>query len=436
MLTELPVLMGYGFCLDPNQADCFNLSYSPALSQHIDQAKTKRKNASYAGHLSETTTTKPEGNSSDNPEASEVGQSSGREIESNPLKDVKFVMLGNNDYRFSTGFLADCSLALLNGRERNQHMACNLDAYKFSSNSLSRNKLHTLCSIMMILQDKRAEIRKHDNDFSFPPRTQNQSYASIYRSSQSGILNGVLACLSSTLQTITQLKFQEQSRVIHLKDILMTTSRPKQLKPHFREVVHAGVGSRDPHKVSQRRGVEFAFAVWLCGLRLLHLHDSDGRRRRGEIGDFAALSTTDPVLYSWIGFLCSHYPSSQPDQPGDGEEEESDLAKWLAGMATASSSINKPQEVADTAASYIKAIKATGAKHPDSLYNHAWAHDLRNLMWCLVVAREERVRCPTVSQSGELGLEDEDEFVLVIDLDEDEDAEERGESGMRDSFAE
>ena len=414
--------MGYGFCLDPNRADCFNLSYSPALSQHIDQAKTQRKKHSYAGRPSDTTTTKPESNSSDNPETSEVGQSSGPEIESNPLKDVKFVMLGNNDYRFSAGFLADCSLALMNGRERNQRMACNLDAYKFSSNSLSRNKLHTLCSIMMILQDKRAEIRKHDRDFTFPPCTQNQSYASIYRSSQSGILDGVLACLSSTLQTITQLKFHEQSRVIHLKDILTTTSRPKQLKPHFREVVHAGVGSRDPHKVSQRRGVEFALAVWLCGLRLLHLHGSDGISRREEVGDYAALSTTDPVLYSWISFLCSHYPSSQPDHAGDeGEEEEDDddLAKWLAGMATASSSIKKPQEVADTAASYIKAIKATVTKHPDSLYNHTWTHNLRNLMWCLVVAREERVRCPTVSTSGELGLEDEDEFVLVIDLDED-----------------
>lgn len=392
-LTAALVLMGYGFCLESNQADSFNLSYSPALSQHIDTAKARRKDSSYTGHQSETPLAQPKRISSATLSMCEDMQSPTHpRSDPTPLKDIKFVTLAEDDYRFSPGFLADCSLALLNGRERNQGMACAPHDYKFSTESISRNKLHTLCTIMMILHEKRADIRRHDHSLPPTPRTQNQQYASIYRSSQLRILDGVLACLSSTLQSITQLKVHQQPRIVHLSDIL-THHLPKSLKPHFREVVHAGLGSRDPHKVAQRRGVEFAFAVWLCGLRLLH-----------QSGDLAA---AEPVLDRWIGFLCAHY---------DAQAATEDTKSWLARVATASSS-SDAQEVVDTAGSYVKAVEAAVEKHPESIYKDEWALGLSNLMWCLVAAREERVRCPTVTESGMMGEED-DEFVLVIDLED------------------
>ena len=383
--------MGYGFCLESNQADSFNLSYSPALSQHINTAKARHSDYRHTGRQKEGSSVKSEALSSPaSGIGGEIQLSSDPRTEKTPPKDVKFVMLGYDDYRFSPGFLADCSLALLNGRERNQCMTCTQHDCKFSSITLSRNKLHTLSSIMMILQEKRAGIRKHDKNLPPTPQNKNQEFASIYRSSQLNILEGVLACLSSTLQSIIQLKFEEQPRIVHIQDIL--TSYPKSLKSHFREVVHAGVGTRDPNKVAKRRGVEFAFAVWLCGLRLLH-HSRD-------------LSSTESVLNRWIGFLCAHYGIQSTTE---------DTESWLARIATAS----KAQEVMNTAGSYVKAIQAAVEKHPESLYNDEWALNRLNLTWCLVVAREERVRCPTVTESGILGEED-DEFVLVIDLDADD----------------
>lgn len=393
MLTTPLVLMGYGFCLESNHADSFNLTYSPTLSQHIDAAKSRISGSKLSSHQDEAPSAQLEVNSSPTPGIGEgIELSTEPRTENTPLKDIKFVMLGDDDYRFSPGFLADCSLALLNGRERNQRMECTPHDYKFSNNTLSRNKLHTLCSIIMILQEKRAGIRKHDRILPHAPCNENQHYASIYRSSQLRILEGVLGCLSSTLQAITQLKFpnHQQPRMIRIADIL-TSSRPETLKSHFREVVHAGVGSRDPGKVVKRRGVEFAFTMWLCGIRLLH-----------QSGD---LRTVEPVLDRWMAFLCACYDTPSPTEG---------MESWLARVATASS---KADDVAVTAGSYVKAVEMAVEKHPESLYRDEWARSVSNLMWCLVVAREERVRCPTVVEGGILGEED-DEFVLVVDLED------------------
>ena len=393
-VNTVSVLMGYGFCLDPNEADSFNLSYSPALSQHIEAAKARRKNVSGLGDQKQM----PIGNST-MPSSAETTNADGNQsattsiIGETPVKDVKFVSLGGSDYQFCPGFLADCSLALQNSRERKQNPACIPSITKFSNDTLSRNKLHTLSSIIMILQQKQTEIHQHDTSIPPTPRNQNQRYASIYRSSQLKILEGVLGSLSSTLKSIMQLKLAEQPRIIRLVDILKKS--PKVLRPHFREVVHVGLRTRDAQKVVERRGVKFAFTIWLCGLRLLH--------RRGQ------LRNTDPALGEWMDFLCKHYDDRTiheclTDKPKEAEEAQD-------------SQMSKADEVAETVRSYDRAIQMAVKRHPESIYDDEWARDQSNLVWCFVVIREESVRCPTVTDGVVLG-EDEDEFVLVIDGDE------------------
>ena len=267
-------------------------------------------------------------------------------------------------------------------------MVCSPSITKFSNNALSRNKLHTLSSIIMILQQKQMDIRQYDSRIPSVPRNQNQEYASIYRSSQLKILEGVLRSLSFTLQSIMQLRLAEQTRIVRLVNILKTY--PKNLKPHFREVVHVGVRTREVRKIVKRRGVKFAFAIWLCGLRLLH--------RSG------VLSCTDPVLGEWVDFLCKHY-------------DDCAIHDYMHNTPGEDSPTSKADEMAETVRSYNKAIQMAVKRHPDSIYNDDWARSQSNLTWCLVVVREEGVRCPTVTGDVILG-EEEDEFVLVIDADE------------------
>ena len=389
MLIAVSVLMGYGFCLESNQADSFNLSYSPALSQHIEAAKAHRNDSGQSGYQQEvsasTSEMLPSAMATNNDEnRSSTSPSAG----ASPVKDVKFVTFGGSDHQFCPGFLGDCSLALQNGRERKHDMACSPSIVRFSNDTLSRNKLHTLSSIIMILQQKQLEIRQHDKTVPSVPQNRNQEYASIYRSSQLKILEGVLGSLSITLQSIMQLRLAEQPRIIRLVDILKRY--PKALKSQFREVVRVGVRTREASKVVERRGVRFAFTVWLCGLRLL--------QRAGH------LRRTDPVLSQWIEFLCKHY-------------DDHAINEYIHNGAAEYSVTSKAEEIAETVRTYVKAVQTAAERHPDSIYNDEWAHSQSNLTWCFVVVREEGVRCPTITESGISG-EEEDEFVLVIDAEE------------------
>ena len=237
----------------------------------------------------------------------------------------------------------------------------------------------------MILQQKQLEIHQHNNSIPSVPKNQNQKYASIYRSSQLKILEGVLGSLSFTLQSIMQLRLAEQPRIVRLVDILK--KYPKALKPHFREVVHVGVRTREVSKVVERRGVRFAFTVWLCGLRLFH--------RSGH------LTCTEPVLSLWIDFLCKHYDDRAIDE-------------YIHNGLGEDSPASKAEEIAETVRSYNKAIQIAVERHPDSIYKDEWARSQSSLTWCFVVVREEGVRCPTVTEHGILG-EDKDEFVLAVD---------------------
>ena len=369
--------MGFGFCLEDNQADSFNLSYAPALSRHIKAAKARRSEFKSGGPVSEI---QPPSTSLIEGHTVTPGDSN-----HDLAEDVKFVSFGDGDYSFCPGFLADCSLALQNKRERQQDLVCSLAITRFSNDTLSRNKLHTISSILMILQQKQMEIRQFDKGLPLTPKNQNQVYASIYRSSQLQILEGVLQALSSTMQSISQIRFGELQRIIRLMDVLNGT--PRSLKRHLREVIHAGVRTREANKIIERGGVKFAFAMWLCGLRLVH---SSG-----------TLADRDTALSEWIGFLCGHYDHHAIDE-------------CIRDVKDRNAPVSKAEEIAATVRSYTNAIQIAAQRHQDSIYNCEWARNPANLTWCLVVIREEGVRCPTVTESGILG-EDKDEFVVVID---------------------
>lgn len=172
-------------------------------------------------------------------------------------------------YAFSSGFISDFSLVLENKRERAQGKACcDKSITSFSTGNISRNKVNVMASVIMILQHKRAVIRKHDPQLPERPQNMNQIQASIYRSIKLEILEGVMTHLSSDLRALMRLGIGDIPRILRLRWIL--SQSPKIIRNPLREMMKAGLGTRDVAKVAERGGTDFALSMWLCGLWLLY----------------------------------------------------------------------------------------------------------------------------------------------------------------------
>ena len=315
-------------------------------------------------------------------------------------KEIHWVSTLKSDYEFSPRFLADFAIAVENHRER-----VNVDndppaSGHFWDTPLSRNKLHVVCAVFMILQKGQAAIKKHDGDLPQCAQNVRQIDAARYRQSQLQILETVLSSLGGKLKSyvgFNTLGDTESMRTIRLEHTLMCS--PTRMLKDFRNILKAGMGSRDPEKIRQRGGADFAFTVWLCGLR-------------------ACLDCADlePRFVRWLHFLSKVYPENaqikQSNQSREADAHSMDGTEWFDPIR------NKEAEgdLSLVVASYLDAIRVAVAKHPQSLYNDPKITAER-LQWCLNVVRMEGVWCPNLQENGQ---EEEDEWMLFLDFERDE----------------
>ena len=391
--------MGYGFSLPNNQADHFSIAFSPAISSYIRSVRARRSalrcktesgGNGHKGLDNEDFTIKNE-QRLESVDISETIEPTERENH--------WVSTLKSDYEFSPRFLADFAIAVENHRERLKVDNDPPDSGHFWNTPLSRNKLHVICAVFMILQKGQAAIEKHDGDLPQCPRNIREIDAARYRQNQLQILETVLNSLSGKLKSyvgVNGFSDAESVRIIRLEQTL--TYSPTSMLKDFRNILKAGVRSRDPEKIRQRGGTDFAFTVWLCGLRACL-----------DFGDL------EPRFVRWLHFLSKVYPENaqikQSNERREVDTHSMDGTEWFDPIR------NKEAEGdhALVVASYLDAIRVAVAKHPQSLYNDpkitVWS-----LQWCLNVVRMEGVWCPTLQDNGQ---EEVDEWMLFLDFERD-----------------
>lgn len=359
-------------------------------------------------------------------------------------------------YAFSAGLITDFSLVLRNARERDPSTASAVvppqHATSFLPTGLTRNKLHVLSVLFMILQEKRAGIHKHDDLLPSRPKGKKQQYAAVYRASQLRILEGVLDGLGEALATLTHSDLHNSrggespsiepsqpgerysSHVIRLPDILTfstdssVSALSKRLTHDLRAVVHAGLNTRDPPKIVRRGGEEFAFAMWTCGLFLLLRSEPGLPSVEAEIGgklltpcgDHEQDANLPAWVKQWFRNLQSWYPFASTTSSGTEVRPSTPL------VSTSEAASRSHRDSVDTSlaeatnddldemiSSYLDAVEGTIRKHPKSLFNAPGEVTRDRVSWCLSVVRGEGLRCPFSRGDGE---EREDEFVLVAEV--------------------
>lgn len=315
-------------------------------------------------------------------------------------QEIHWVSTLKSDYEFSPRFLADFAIAVENHRERLKVDNDPPDSGHFWNTPLSRNKLHVICAVFMILQKGQAAIKKHDGDLPQCPRSIRQIDAARYRQNQLQILETVLNSLGGKLKSyvgVNAFSDAESVRIIRLEHTLMCS--PTRMLKDFRNILKAGMRSRDPEKIRQRGGADFAFTVWLCGLRACL-----------DVGDL------EPRFVRWLHFLFKVYPENAQIKQSNGSRDidthSMDGTEWFDPIR------NKEAEgdLALVVASYLDAIRVAVAKHPQSLYNDPKITAER-LQWCLDVVRMEGVWCPNLQENGQ---EEVDEWMLFLDFERDE----------------
>ena len=392
--------MGYGFSLPNNQADHFSIAFSPAISSYIRSIRAHR-----SAMRCKAETGGDDHNGINN---EDLRKKNGQPLQSVDIieteepaeREIHWVSTLKSDYKFSPRFLADFSIAVENHRERVNVGNDPADNGHFWDTPLTRNKLHVVCAVFMILQKGQAAIKKHDGDLPQCPQNIRQIDAARYRQSQLQILETVLSSLGEKLKSYVgcnTLGDTESMRIIRLEHTLMCS--PTRMLKDFRNVLKAGMRSRDPEKIRQRGGADFAFTVWLCGLR-------------------ACLDNADlePRFVWWLQFLFKAYPENAQIEQSNGSREADthsmDGTEWFDPFR------NKEAEgdLSLVVGSYLDAIRVAVAKHPQSLYNDPKITAER-LQWCLNVVRMEGVWCPNLQENGQA---EEDEWMLFLDCERDE----------------
>lgn len=399
--------MGYGFSLPNNEADHFSIAFSPAISSYIRSVRARR---SAMGSKAEHG-----GDASNGAENEDLKMKNGQPMESVDIteteepaeKVIHWVSTLKGDYEFSPCFLADFAIAVENHREHGKVDNDPPDNGNFWDSPLSRNKLHVICAVFMILQKGQAAIKKHDEDLPQCPENVRQIDAARYRRSQLQILEKVLGSLGRSLKSYVGSNTSSDTksvRVIRLEDTL--TSSPQRMLKDFRNVLKAGMRSRDPKKIRERGGTDFAFTVWLCGLWA-----SQDMRHEQE-GKAHADAELEPRFLLWLQFLSKAYPENAETKQSDGNPDTDthgmDGTEWFDPIR------NKDAEgdLSLVIASYLDAIRVAVAKHPQSLYNNPKITAER-LQWCLNIVRMEGVWYPNLQEDGQ---EEEDEWMLFLDF--------------------
>lgn len=405
LLTKyLQVIMGYGFSLPENSSDRYSLGFSPAIAAYIRNTKARRSVREPGSDAVQSQSTR-EADDSELGLFRETVRSGGQVLES--LEDlnveeileqnIHWVRLHDNgNYEFSSQFLESFSIAVENPREAHMADHCPAKQTHLPNHDSSRNTLHVICAVIMILQKGQRAIRKHDEDLPKAPQNRKQVDAARYRDSQLKILDSVLDSMCNFLKSITT---AENPRVVRLEHIL--SESPKILLKDLRGVLNAGLRTRDPVKIRQRGGVDFAFTIWLCGLWITSQSDPSGEDKMS------------PKYLSWLHFLQHNYAepseeSTEYQRPENSVLEEK--AMWFDPVRCANG--DAELDSALIARSYFDAVQAATEKRPQSVYNDPRI-TVRRLEWCLNIIKNEGVWCPSLNQGED---EEDDDWVVFLEL--------------------
>ncbi len=430
--------MGYGFSLFRNPADVYLLAISSKSRQRLMEMKqdpselggTHSEAASFIP-LNPTETTIPavsrnqDSGTPDDPK-SDVQQvreenedmvgisSQGGEIQQG-LHWVRLKTISDPAdqrsqpaYEFSPHFLGECAMMCANKRERTTSGYSLQASVNFSSDELSRNQLHVICSVTMMLQKQWGAITQHDHELPRWPESTKAFHAARYRRNQVQLLNVLITRFLEHLRTLVGIGLLpgRDVRVVRLEHILMHS--PQGLLPDFRAALHAGLGTRNPTKIRSKGWVECTFTLWLCGLWSWRTTTRP-----------ALDSSRDPIFVStilnWLGFLERVYGHPYafkadakiiPDMSNDVILEESTRAQ--RGVFKQPDSSNDTVLIAE---SYLRVVEAALKKNSDSLYG-APSVTIQQLVWCLNIINEEGVMLPNLKGTVD---EEADEFILFME---------------------
>ena len=408
-MIDILVIMGYGFSLPHNSSDHYSLGFSPAIAAYIKATRARRLACKPSSAAVQSQSVGDVDNIESNPSRG-TSRSGGQVIESSEDLNVEEILeqnihwvrlLENESYEFSPHFLENFSIAVENAREAHIADKCSIDKTKFSDVDFSRNKLHVLCAVTMILQKAQRAIRKNDKDLPQAPQNSKQVDAARYRDSQLGILDSVLDSMYSFLKSVTTPSPPETSKLSVLRLESIFTESPKGLLKDLRGVLNAGMRTRDPVKIRERGGVDFAFTAWLCGIWIYSQSDT---KREDEI---------DPRYLRWLHFLQQNYTEPLEESTDGPRPEISNLeerAEWFDPIRSENGGAKL--ESTFIARSYLDAIQAATEKRPQSLYSDKRV-TMKRLEWCLNVIRNEGVWCPSLDQGAD---EEDDDWVLFLEL--------------------
>lgn len=370
--------MGYGFSLPDNPADHFSMGFSPTIATYINATKAQRSINS-DGRLPESDYSLGQGT---------LG-----------VTRNHWVRIEDGKPEFSPHFLEDFSIALENPRECRKAALCTEVTPDLDMDvCASRIQLHVFCAILMILQKGQLGIRKYDRELSGHPQNAKQIDAARYRNNQLDILDYAIDFLTGKLCPLygENPKDGQNVRIIRLEDALANC--PGKLLKDFRSILNTGMKTRDPKKIRERGGIDFAFTIWLCGLWIL-------KRETPESG-------LEAYLLQWLRFLDESYPYPGNDFQALKEYstavQERDRAQWFDPVRNQADGA----DIADptsTVATYMDAIQTTIGKHPQSTYNSPEL-DVKRLEWCYDIVTHEGVWFPNLADE-----EGDDEWILVLE---------------------
>ena len=407
LLIDGPVvIMGYGFSLPGNTSDHYSLGFSPAIAAYIKATKARRLSCKPNSDAVQSQGTMD----SDNLQRklmTETVRSGGQVLESVDDFDVEETLeqnihwvrlLENGNYEFSPQFLENFSIAVENPREAHVADNCSASKTSLSDRGLSRNKLHVISAIIMVLQKGQRAIRKHDKGLPEAPQNSKQMDAARYRDSQLNILDTVLNSMCDFLKSVTSANLPEgnASGVVRLEHIFTTS--PKDLLKDLRGILNAGLRTRDPMKIRERGGVDFAFTMWLCGLWIYSQSDP---RLEDEI---------KPRYLRWLHFLHLHYPEPSSEESTHHQSPKDPVlavqGQWFDPVRS-----DARTDSGFIARSYLDAVRAATEKRPQSIYNDGRITVMR-LEWCLNVIKSEGVWCPSLDRGGG---EEDDDWVIYLE---------------------
>ncbi|KAL8921532.1 MAG: hypothetical protein Q9208_005686 [Pyrenodesmia sp. 3 TL-2023] len=301
-------------------------------------------------------------------------------------RDRSYLQPENLQFTFREGFLQQASIAFFNTRERRTGTPFR-DAVIRSAEQ-TRNRLHTMCAIAMMLQQQYSDIVAHNVSLPPWPKNQRQFHAARYRRGQLHILRSVSDSVVKSLRAVAGLtpNVPRDKRIMRLEHILVAA--PKDFLRDFRAAIHVGLGTRDAAKLKQQDLAESAFILWLCGLWLWSLPTSS------PVSQVPGRQNLPARTAKWLAFVRATY---------GGESEIG--RRWSALPAS--------EEGRLLTESHYCMVRAAAEKNPQSIYSHAEATSDR-LLWCLRVIREESFVSPNLD--GEVAMAT-DEIILFLEED-------------------